>query len=74
MDVSCECCVLSSRVRCDGLITHPWSPAECGVSECDREASKMKSPLSTTAVEGGKKKKKKKTFGFFCRGGFLSAE
>jgi hypothetical protein len=30
MSVSCECCVLSGRVFCDDLITHP--------EKCDREA------------------------------------
>jgi hypothetical protein len=34
--VCCECCVLSGRGLCDGLVPRP----ECGVSECDREASK----------------------------------
>jgi hypothetical protein len=37
MPVSCECCVLSGCGLCVGLIT----PTECGVSECDREASIM---------------------------------
>jgi hypothetical protein len=40
MSVFCECCVLSGRGLCDGLITRPENPTECGVSECDREASK----------------------------------
>ena len=35
-----ECCVLSSRGLCVGLITHP----ECGMSDCDREASIMRRP------------------------------
>jgi hypothetical protein len=43
--VSCECCVLSGRGLCVGLITHPevsyWM---CAVSECDRDASTMKRP------------------------------
>ena len=40
ISVSCECCVLSGRGLCDGLITFhlPRSRTECGVSECDREA------------------------------------
>jgi hypothetical protein len=39
MSVCCECCVLSGRGLCDGLITRP---TECGVSKkvCNREASK----------------------------------
>jgi hypothetical protein len=39
MSVSCECCVLSGKVLCVGLITRPGSPTVCGVSECDREAT-----------------------------------
>ena len=38
MSVCCECCVLSGRGHCVGLITRP----ECGVSECDRDASIMR--------------------------------
>ena len=43
MDVCCECCVLSGRGLCDGLITRPeesywvWR-----VVVCDEETSKMK--------------------------------
>jgi len=29
MDVCCECCVLSGRVLCDGLITCPEESYEC---------------------------------------------
>ena len=36
-----ECCVLSGRGLCDGLITRP---TECGVSECDREAMIIRMP------------------------------
>ena len=43
--VSCECCVLSGRGLCVGLIT---CPTECGVSECDREASTMRWPWLTS--------------------------
>jgi len=39
MSVCCECRVLSGRFLCVGLITRP---EECGVSECDREASIMR--------------------------------
>jgi len=46
MSVSCECCVSSGRGLCDGLITRP-EESECGVSECDREASIMRRPWST---------------------------
>ena len=38
MSVSCECCMLSVTGLCVGLITRP---EECGVSECDLEASIM---------------------------------
>ena len=44
MDVSCECCVLSGKGLCDWLITRTESTTECGVSECDREASTMMRP------------------------------
>jgi hypothetical protein len=40
--VCCECCVLSGRVLCDGLITCPGESTECGVSECDHESSTMR--------------------------------
>ena len=38
MDILCECCELSVRGRCIKR-----SPTDCGVSECDREISKMRS-------------------------------
>jgi hypothetical protein len=39
MSVSCECCVLSGRGLCDGLVPRPGSPTECGVSKkCDHDA------------------------------------
>ena len=38
MDILCECCELSVRGRCIRR-----SPTDCGVSECDREISKMRS-------------------------------
>jgi hypothetical protein len=38
MSVSCECCLLSGRGLCVGLITRP----ECGVSEYDRESSMLR--------------------------------
>jgi hypothetical protein len=48
MFVCCECCVLSGRGLCDGPITRPEessrSPTECGVAECDREASGLRKP------------------------------
>jgi hypothetical protein len=46
MSVCCECCVLSGRGLCDGLITRPEeSYRVCGVSECDRELSKTVAAL-----------------------------
>jgi hypothetical protein len=48
MSVSRECCVLSGRGLCVGLITRPEeSYRMCGVSECDREASTMRRPWPT---------------------------
>jgi hypothetical protein len=44
MSVSCECCVLSGRGLCDELVPRPGGPTECGVSECDCEASIMRRP------------------------------
>jgi len=53
MSVSCECCVLSDRGLCDGLITRPEdSYRVCYV--CDREVSIMR-PRPTSgccAMEG----------------------
>jgi hypothetical protein len=42
MSVSCECCVLSGRGLCVGLITSPEKSYRYGVSECDCEASIMR--------------------------------
>jgi len=44
---SVEVCILwvmclSGRGLCDELITNTQSPAECGVSDCDREASTVR--------------------------------
>ena len=47
MSVSCESCVLSGRFLCVGLINRPECPIDCGVSECDREASTMRRPSPT---------------------------
>jgi hypothetical protein len=46
MSVSCECCVLSGRGLCIGLITHPEDriATDCGVSECDYESLTMMRP------------------------------
>jgi hypothetical protein len=41
MDVCCECCVLSGRGLCDGLITRPEESYRLWrVVVCDRETSK----------------------------------
>jgi hypothetical protein len=56
MFVCCECCVLSGRGLCDGLITRPESPTECGVSDCDREASIMRRPCPLGVIHHWKKK------------------
>ena len=34
MDVCCECCVLSGRGLCLGLITRPEDPTDRGASLC----------------------------------------
>jgi hypothetical protein len=58
MSVCCECCVLSGRGLCEGLITRPEGSYRVWcVSECDREASKMRRSWPTggccaTAVFG----------------------
>ena len=40
MDVCCfDCCVLSDRGLCGGLITRLGIPSDCGVCVCDRQAS-----------------------------------
>jgi hypothetical protein len=40
MDVCCECCVLSGRGLCDGLITHPEESYRLWHVVCDQETSK----------------------------------
>jgi hypothetical protein len=49
MSASCDCCALSGRGLCVGLITRlEESYRMCGVlSECDREASIMSRPWPT---------------------------
>jgi hypothetical protein len=54
-DVCCECCVLSDRGTCVGLITRPEeSYRACCVSECDRETLIMKGPSSCVLAAGRK--------------------
>jgi hypothetical protein len=57
MSVSCECCVLSGKVSASGPSLFQRSPTECGVSECDREASITRRPWPTRGccAIGGKK-------------------
>jgi len=39
MFIPCECCVVSRRVLCVGLISRPGVPKKCSVSKaCDHEA------------------------------------
>jgi hypothetical protein len=56
MSLPWDCCILSGRGLCDGPITYPGSPIECGVSECDLETSTLRRPRTTLAVEPWKKK------------------
>ena len=60
MSVSCECCVLSGRGLCDGLITLPEE--SCGVSECECKASIMRKswPSGRGGGRVGHENKKKK--------------
>ena len=53
MSVFCKCCVLAGGVLCDGPIARPEESYRlCVVHlECDREASEMKRPRPTRAVE-----------------------
>jgi len=44
MPVSCDCCMLSGRGLCVGLITVQRSATDCRVSQCDRVASVMRRP------------------------------
>jgi hypothetical protein len=47
MSVSCECCVLSGRGLCDGLVPRPEESYRVGVSKkCAREASKTVAALA----------------------------
>ena len=47
MSVSCECCVLS-KISAKGRSLVQRSPTECGVSECNFEASVMRRPWPTS--------------------------
>ena len=57
MSVSYGCCVLSGRSLCDGPMSRPGSPTECGASECDLETSIRRRSRPTRAVKPCKKEK-----------------
>jgi hypothetical protein len=65
MSVCYECCVWSGRGLCIGQITHPVEFTECGVSECDREASMMRRawPTRGCCAMGGERKKERNKVG-----------
>jgi len=48
--------VLSDRGFCDEPITRPEGHTECGVSECDREASIVRRPWPTGGCCGIEKR------------------
>jgi len=51
MFVCCECCVLSGRGLCDGLITRPGESYRlCRVVVCDQETSKTRRLKSATGL------------------------
>ena len=51
MSVCCECCVLSGRGLCDGLITRPEKSYRLWhVVVCDQETSKMRSLKPATGL------------------------
>jgi hypothetical protein len=51
MFVCCECCVLSGRGLCDGLITRPEESYQLWrVVVCDQEASKTRRLKPTTGL------------------------
>ena len=64
MDVCCECCVLSGRGLCDGLITRPEEPYRpwC-VTVCDLETSWKKRPWPTGDCRAKNKQTKLKYVG-----------
>ena len=63
VSVCCECCVLSGRDICDGLITRPEESYRLWcVVECDLETSLIKRPWPT----GGCCAKKKPNSGLGC--------
>jgi hypothetical protein len=62
MSVPCECCVLSGRGLCDGLITRPEKSYRVWcVSECDHEFSKMRKLWAINVCGANEKKNMLKT-------------
>jgi hypothetical protein len=56
MSVCCECCYCQVELSASGWSLVQRSPTECGVSECNREASIMTIPWPTRACRAiGKK-------------------
>jgi len=53
MSVDCKWCIFSGRDFCLGVIVVQRSPADCDVSERDREASIMRRLLPTRALRHG---------------------
>jgi hypothetical protein len=65
MSVCCECCVLSGRGLCDGLITRPEESYRLWcVVVCDLETSCMRRPWPTGGLLGQKQTKKLINFTF----------
>ena len=63
MFVCCECCKMSGRGLCDGLITHPEESYRLWcVVLCDLETSFMRRPWPTGGLSRQKQKKKKTKF------------
>jgi len=52
MSIFCECCVLSGRGLCAGLITHPEESCQvwCVLTECDHESSTVRRSWPSRAV------------------------
>ena len=62
MSVYCECCVLSGRGLCDGLITRPEESYRLWcVAECDLQTSWMRRPWPTAGLLRQKQNKTNKT-------------
>jgi hypothetical protein len=58
MFVWCECCVMSGRGLCDGLLTRPEESYRLWrVVVCDQETSRMRKPRSTGGCRAKNKQK-----------------